>query len=60
MANKTEEAVEALVLEVLPQEFELVDTEYVKEGSDWYLRILVTERQKMRKSAWRTVRSFQG
>ena len=37
MANKTEEAVEALVLEVLPQEFELVDTEYVKEGSDWYL-----------------------
>ena len=41
MANKTEEAVEALVLEVLPQEFELVDTEYVKEGSDWYLRILV-------------------
>lgn len=46
MANKTEEAVEALVLEVLPQEFELVDTEYVKEGSDWYLRILVDRKSE--------------
>ena len=41
MANKTEEIVEPLVLEVLTQEYELVDTEYVKEGADWYLRILV-------------------
>lgn len=41
MANKTEEMVESLVLEVLPEEYELVDVEYVKEGSDWYLRILM-------------------
>lgn len=41
MANKTELVVEELVLSVLPQEFELVDTEYVKEAGEWYLRILV-------------------
>lgn len=44
MANKTEEIVESIVLEVLPEEYELVDTEYVKEGSLYYLRILVDKR----------------
>ncbi|MGB5823754.1 MAG: ribosome maturation factor RimP [Proteocatella sp.] len=46
MANKTEEIVEPLVLEVLTEEYELVDTEYVKEGADWYLRILVDKKSK--------------
>ncbi|MDO4710889.1 MAG: ribosome maturation factor RimP [Peptostreptococcaceae bacterium] len=41
MANKTESLVEELIRGVLPDEFELVDTEYVKEGSEWYLRIFV-------------------
>lgn len=41
MANKVEILVEDLVNEILPAEFELVDTEYIKEGSDWYLRIFV-------------------
>lgn len=41
MANKTEELVESLIVEVIPSEYELVDTEYVKEGSYYYLRILV-------------------
>ncbi|MDO5062333.1 MAG: ribosome maturation factor RimP [Peptostreptococcaceae bacterium] len=44
MANKTELLVEGLVHEILPEEFELVDTEYVKEGSDWYLRIFVDKK----------------
>jgi len=46
VANKTEEIVEPLVLEVLTEEYELVDTEYVKEGADWYLRILVDKKSK--------------
>lgn len=41
MANKTEEIIESLVLGIIPEEYELVDTEYVKEGSQYYLRILV-------------------
>ncbi len=41
MANKTEQLVEELVQGILPEEYELVDTEYVKEGSEWYLRIFV-------------------
>ncbi len=41
MANKTEVLIEELVGSILPSEFELVDTEYVKEGSEWYLRIFV-------------------
>lgn len=41
MANKTEELVESLIVEVIPSEYELVDTEYVKEGSHYYLRVLV-------------------
>lgn len=41
MANKTEELVESLVLDVIPPEYEVVDTEYVKEGSQYYLRIFV-------------------
>lgn len=44
MANKTELLVEGLVHEILPEEFELVDTEYVKEGSEWYLRIFVDKK----------------
>ena len=32
---------EELVQAILPAEFELVDTEYVKEGGEWYLRIFV-------------------
>lgn len=46
MANKTEILVEELVREVLPAEFELVDTEYVKEGSDWYLRVYVDRKNE--------------
>lgn len=41
MANKTEQLVEELVQGILPEEYELVDTEYIKEGSEWYLRIFV-------------------
>lgn len=49
MANKTEEVVESIVLEVLPEEYELVDTEYVKEGSLYYLRILVDRKSQEEK-----------
>ena len=41
MANRVEVLIEELINEVMPAEFELVDTEYVKEGSDYYLRIFV-------------------
>lgn len=41
MANKTELLAEQLIQGILPEEFELVDTEYIKEGSEWYLRIFV-------------------
>ena len=42
MANKTEEAVEKIALELLAAqpELELVDVEYVKER-DWYLRVYI-------------------
>lgn len=49
MANKTEEIVESIVLEVLPEEYELVDTEYVKEGALYYLRILVDKKAEEEK-----------
>lgn len=38
---KIDERIEALILPVFDQEFELVDVEYAKEGKDFYLRILV-------------------
>ncbi len=44
MANKVEVLIEDLINEVLPEEFEIVDTEYVKEGGEWYLRIFVDKR----------------
>lgn len=44
MANKTELLVEDMVAEILPNEFELVDTEYVKEAGQWYLKIYVDKK----------------
>lgn len=44
MANKVEILIERLVEEILPEELELVDTEYVKEGADYYLRIYLDRR----------------
>ena len=41
MANKVELLIEDLVGEILPEELEIVDTEYVKEGGDYYLRIFL-------------------
>lgn len=46
MANKVEILVEELVLGVLPEEYELVDVEYVKEGSEYYLRIFVDKKNR--------------
>lgn len=44
MANKVEVLIEDLVAEILPEELELVDTEYVKEGGDYYLRIFLDKK----------------
>lgn len=41
MASKVEQLVEKLVEENIPKEYELVDVEYVKEGSLKYLRIYI-------------------
>ena len=41
MANKVELLIEDLVNEILPAELEIVDTEYVKEGGEYYLRIFL-------------------
>lgn len=46
MANKVELLIEDLVNEILPEEFELVDSEYVKEGGDWYLRIYLDRKKE--------------
>lgn len=47
MASKIEQLVENLVLEILTQEYELVDVEYVKEGSLKFLRIYIDKGGEM-------------
>lgn len=47
MANKVEQVVEDIVQELLSDEYELVDVEYVKEGSVRYLRIYIDKDGKM-------------
>lgn len=47
MANKVEQVVEDLVQKLLSEEYELVDVEYVKEGSTRYLRIYIDKSGKM-------------
>ena len=41
MSKKIEQITEELVLRVLPDEYEMVDVEYVKEAGEMYLRILI-------------------
>ncbi|EFM39465.1 hypothetical protein HMPREF0379_0764 [[Eubacterium] yurii subsp. margaretiae ATCC 43715] len=41
MSKKIEQITEELVLRVLPEEYEMVDVEYVKEAGEMYLRILI-------------------
>lgn len=38
---KIEERVEEIIAPAISEEYELVDVEYVKEGKDYYLRVLV-------------------
>lgn len=47
MAGKVEQLTEEIVLKILPEEYELVDIEYVKEGSMRYLRIYIDRSGKM-------------
>lgn len=47
MAGKVEQLTEEIVLKILPEEYELVDIEYVKEGSMRYLRIYIDKSGKM-------------
>lgn len=47
MAGKVEQITEQIVREILPAEYELVDVEYVKEGSVRYLRIYIDKSGRM-------------
>ena len=47
MSKKIEQMTEDLVLRVLPDEYEMVDVEYVKENGEMYLRILIDKNGNM-------------
>lgn len=47
MSKKIESLAQELVMNVLPQEYELVDVEYVKENKEMYLRILIDKDEGM-------------
>jgi len=47
MSKKIEQTTEELVLRVLPEEYEMVDVEYVKESGEMYLRILIDKNSGM-------------
>lgn len=47
MAGKVEQITEQILREILPAEYELVDVEYVKEGSVRYLRIYIDKSGRM-------------
>ena len=47
MSKKIEQTTEELVLKVLPDEYEMVDVEYVKEAGEMYLRILIDKDRGM-------------
>ena len=47
MASKIEQLIEDMVLDILTDEYELVDVEYVKEGSLKFLRIYIDKGGEM-------------